>query len=356
MMTPSSPNSNFPPLKNDLLLQALHGKDVPRPPVWMMRQAGRHLPEYMKLREKYSFFERVETPELACEITMQPIRRYKPDAAIIFSDILVVLQALGLEVTLVPGQGPRLPDPVQTPEAALALQTPDVADRLHYVMEALRLTRHELNGEAALIGFAGAPWTLFCYMVEGRGSKDFSRAKAFYWQHPEAARHALRIITETTIAYLKGQIAAGAQAVQVFDSWSGLLSPEDFTEIAYPYLKQISDAITEVPVILYAKGSWYALEGLTQRSGAAALGVDWCITPEKARELTGGRITLQGNFDPARLLSTPEEITRLTRRMIDRFGARRYIANLGHGILPFVPIENARAFIEAVKNWTPEEG
>lgn len=344
----------FPELKNDLLLKALRGEKVERPPVWMMRQAGRYLPEYMELRAKYSFFERVETPGLACEITMQPIRRFAPDAAIIFSDILVVLQAMGVEVTLNPGEGPRIPKPVSTPEQAFALAVPDVHDRLHYVMEALTLTRHALAGEATLIGFAGAPWTLFCYLVEGRGSKDFAKAKAFYFQHPEAAKHVLSVIAETTIRYLNAQIAAGAQAVQVFDSWSGLLSPEDFNEIAFPYLKQISDAITEVPLILYPKGSWYALEGVAYRTKAAALGVDWCITPEYARQLTRNEITLQGNFDPARLLSSPADITRQVHRMIDRFGAQRYIANLGHGILPFVPVDHARAFFEAVKSWQPK--
>jgi len=342
---------SFPELKNDLLLKALKGEPVERPPVWMMRQAGRYLPEYMKLREKYSFFERVETPELACEITMQPIRRYQPDAAIIFSDILVVLQALGLEVTLNPGEGPRLPNPVKTPEDAFKLSVPDVEDRLHYVMEALTLTRHALNGEATLIGFAGAPWTLFCYLIEGRGSKDFAKAKAFYWQYPEASKHALQVISDTTIRYLKAQIQAGAQVVQVFDSWAGLLSAEDFNTIAFPYLKEISDAITEVPVILFAKGSWYALEGLSYRTNASGLGVDWCVTPEYARQAVGDNITLQGNFDPSRLLSHPDEITRLVHRMISRFGAQRYIANLGHGILPYVPVDHAKAFFDAVKSW-----
>ncbi len=343
--------NNFPEHKNDLILKALRGEEVERPPVWMMRQAGRYLPEYMKLREKYTFFERVETPDLATEITMQPIRRFKPDAAIIFSDILVVLQALGLEVTLNPGEGPRLPNPVDSPEKALSLSVPDVEDRLHYVMEALTMTRRELNGEATLIGFAGAPWTLFCYMIEGRGSKDFARAKAFFWQHPEAARHAIDVITETTIRYLNAQIKAGAQVVQVFDSWSGLLSPEDFNEIAFPSLKKISDEVTGAPMILYPKGSWYALEALSYRTKAAGLGVDWCITPEYAREATRNNITLQGNFDPSRLLAHPDDITRLVHRMIDRFGAQRYIANLGHGILPFIPVDHAGAFFDAVKSW-----
>jgi uroporphyrinogen decarboxylase len=342
--------NNFPVMKNDLLLRALRGEEVKRPPVWMMRQAGRYLPEYMELRRKHSFFERVETPELATEITMQPIRRFAPDAAIIFSDILVVPQAIGSHVTLEEGEGPRIHNPIRTAEDALACAVPDVEDRLHYVMEALTLTRHALGGEASLIGFAGAPWTILCYMVEGRGSKDFGKAKAFCYTHPQAAEHLLQVITKTTIRYLKAQVEAGAQAVQVFDSWSGLLSPEDFNLLAFPWLKKISDELAPLaPVILYAKGSWYALEGLKQRTKAAALGVDWTVTPEYARQATGNAITLQGNLDPSKLLGRVDEIVRQTRRMVERFGVRRYIANLGHGITPNVPVENARAFFETVK-------
>lgn len=344
--------SRFPELKNDLFLRALRGEVVDRPPVWMMRQAGRYLPEYMELRKKYTFFERVETPELAAEITIQPIDRIGSDAAILFSDILVIPQALGFEVTMNPGEGPRLPKPISTVDDALALTVPDVADRLHYIMEAITLTRQELNGRVPLIGFAGAPWTIFCYMIEGKGSKDFSLAKKFYYQHPEAAKHVLSIITDTTIAYLKAKVDAGAQAIQVFDSWSGLLSPEDFTEIAFPYLKKISESITEVPVILFAKGSWYALEGLTQRTNASALSVDWTISPEYAREATGNRITLQGNFDPSRLLTPIPELKRMVTRMIDRFGKDKYIVNLGHGILPHIPVDHAKAFVDAVKEYS----
>ena len=338
-------------MQNDLLLKALRGEKVDRPPVWMMRQAGRYLPEYQVLRKKYSFFERVETPELAAEITLQPIDRFGPDAAIIFSDILVIPQALGFEVTMNEGEGPRLPNPVRTADQAFAVQIPDVVHHLHYVMEAIRITRERLAGRATMIGFAGAPWTILCYMVEGKGSKDFSRVKQFCYTEPEAARHLLDVITKTTITYLKAQISAGAQTVQVFDSWAGLLGPEDFSEWAFPYLKEISDAITEAPVILYPKGSWYALERLSIKTTAAAIGIDWTVSPEYARNATRNEITLQGNFDPSKLMLPPNEIKSGVKRMIDRFGTQRYIVNLGHGILPNIPVDNARAFIDAVKEY-----
>lgn len=344
-------SKNFPALKNDLLLRALRGEEVERPPVWMMRQAGRYLPQYMKIREKYSFFERVETPELACEITIQPIDELEPDAAIIFSDILTVPQALGIDVELVSGKGPVLHNPIASVDDAFSIISEDVPEKLNHVMESITLTRNELNGRVPLIGFAGAPWTLFCYMVQGEGSKNFDKAKAFLYQHPNAARHVLKELTRATIDYLKAQIEAGAQAVQIFDSWAGLLGPEDFNEWAMPWLMEIADEIEEVPVILFAKGSWYALERLSFRSNAAALGIDWTITPEYAREATRNRLTLQGNLDPTKLLGPTDEIQRQTKRMIDRFGKDKYIANLGHGILPNVPVDHARAFIDTVKEY-----
>src|SRR5699024_10637328 len=229
-------NKSFPKLKNDLLLRALCGETVERPPVWMMRQAGRYLPQYMKLRKKYSFFERVETPELACEITLQPIDELEPDAAIIFSDILTIPQALGIDVDLVKSKGPVMGNPIRTVDDAFAIFAEDIPQRLNHVMEAITLTRRELNGRVPLIGFAGAPWTLFCYMVQGQGSKNFAKAKAFLHQQPDAARHVLKELTKATISYLKAQIEAGAQAVQLFDSWSGLLSPDDFNQWALPYI------------------------------------------------------------------------------------------------------------------------
>src|SRR6056297_1228220 len=343
---------SFPELKNDLFLKALKGEEVERPPVWMMRQAGRYLPQYMKLRKKYTFFERVETPELACEITIQPIDELEPDAAIIFSDILTIPQALGIDVDLVKGKGPVMDNPIRSVDDAFSILAEDIPEKLNHVMEAITLTRKELNGRVPLIGFAGAPWTLFCYMVQGEGSKNFAKAKAFMYQHPDAAKHVMKELTKATIDYLQAQIDAGAQAVQLFDSWAGLLGPEDFNEWAMPYLMEITQSIKDVPVILFAKGAWYALERLSFKSGAAALGIDWTIAPEFAREKTRNEITLQGNFDPTNLLAPISEIEKKTRRMIDRFGTQRYIANLGHGILPHVPVDHARAFVDTVKNYS----
>ncbi len=338
-------------LKNDLLLKALRGEGVPRPPVWMMRQAGRYLPEYMKLREKYDFFTRVQTPELACEITLQPIDIIGPDAAIIFSDILVIPQALGVEVLLEEGKGPWLPKTISSQADINTLQVNEAVERLNYVYKAISLTKKELNGKAPLIGFAGAPFTILCYMVEGKGSKTFDKAKQFCFTQPALAHELLQKITDVTIAYLKQQVKAGADCVQVFDSWSGMLSTHDFAKFALSYLIRISDALSPLcPVILFPKGSWYALKELSETS-ASAIGVDWTITPSFAREQTSNKITLQGNFDPSKLLMAPKEIQKVVRKMIDEFGVQRYIANLGHGILPNIPVENAKAFVDAVKNY-----
>ncbi|HVZ56447.1 MAG TPA: uroporphyrinogen decarboxylase [Chitinophagaceae bacterium] len=339
-------------LKNDLLLKALQGQSVERPPVWMMRQAGRYLPDYIRLREKYDFFTRVQTPELAAEITLQPVDQVGVDAAILFSDILVIPQAMGLEVQMEEGRGPLLPRTIRTRQDIEALADTGAAERLDYVMKALALTKKELNGRVPLIGFAGAPWTILCYMVEGRGSKTWERAKQFAYTQPDLAHLLLQKITTLTIEYLRAQVRAGADTVQVFDSWAGALGPGDFRALAQPYLLQIAEALhREAPVILFPKGSWYALEDLS-RSAAAGIGLDWCITPQVARQLTGGRITLQGNFDPARLLAPIPEIRRAVREMIDGFGPQRYIANLGHGITPGVPVDHARAFVDAVKEYT----
>ena len=289
-------------LKNDLLLRALRQEKVERPPVWMMRQAGRYLPDYMKLRAKYDFFTRVQTPELAAEITLQPIQQVGVDAAIIFSDILVIPQAMGIEVLMEEGKGPLLPNVIKNQKDIDALVTDDVEEKLSYVTKALSITKQELNGRVPLIGFAGAPWTILCYMVEGKGSKTWEKAKQFCFTQPEMAHLLLQKITNATITYLKAQAKAGADVVQVFDSWSGCLSPEDFQRFAQPYLMQIADALREdAPVILFPKGSWYALKELSEGS-ASALGVDWCISPQMARALTSGKIALQGNFDPAKLL------------------------------------------------------
>jgi len=338
-------------LKNDLLLRALRKEKVERPPVWMMRQAGRYLPDYIKLREKYDFFTRVQTPELATEITLQPVQQVGVDAAIIFSDILVIPQAMGLEVLMEEGKGPLLPHIIRTQKDIDALTTDNVEDNLNYVTKALTLTKQELNGRVPLIGFAGAPWTILCYMIEGKGSKTWEKAKQFCYTQPGLAHQLLQKITDITIKYLKAQAKAGADVLQVFDSWSGCLSPEDFKIFAQPYLIEIADALKNIaPLILFPKGSWYALKDLSE-SSASGLGLDWCISPKIARELTGNKITLQGNFDPAKLLMPVSEIKKAVNKMIDEFGVQNYIANLGHGITPNVPVENAKAFVEAVKEY-----
>lgn len=338
-------------IKNDLFLRALKGEMVERPPVWMMRQAGRYLPEFMELKKKYDFFTRCQTPELAAEITVQPIRRYGMDAAILFSDILVIPQAMNVEVQMKEGIGPWLPNPIRSQADVDKCIVPDINESLGYVMEAIKLTKEMLNEEIPLIGFAGAPWTILCYMVQGQGSKTYDKAKHFCFTQPEAAHQLLQKITDTTILYLKEKVKSGVDVVQLFDSWGGMLSPSDYQEFSWKYLNQIIEALKDdAPVIVFAKGCWYALEDMA-KSNASALGVDWTITPEKARLFTGEKITLQGNFDPTRLYSPPKEIKRMVKEMIDAFGKDQYIVNLGHGILPDVPLDNAKAFIDAVKEY-----
>lgn len=338
-------------LQNDLLLRTLRGEQTERTPVWMMRQAGRYLPEYMVLREKYGFFERCQTPELAAEITIQPVDIVGVDAAILFSDILVVPQAMGLEVQLIESKGPFLPDPIKTVDDLKRLRVPDVEESLGYVYSAIKLIKQELNERVPLIGFAGAPWTLLCYMVQGKGSKTFDEAKAFCYQQPEVAHQLLQMITDTTIAYLKGQVKAGADVVQIFDSWGGLLSPADFENLSLKYIRQIVAALKdEVPTIIFAKGAWHSLETMAA-TGAHGLGIDWCIDPKLARQFAGNNVTLQGNFDPAKLLSPIPVIEKEVKAMLAAFGPGRHIANLGHGILPNVPVDHARAFVDTVKNY-----
>jgi uroporphyrinogen decarboxylase len=342
-------------LKNDLLLRVLRGEFVERPPVWMMRQAGRYLPEYMALRDKYGFFERCQTPELACEITIQPVDIIGVDAAILFSDILVVPQAMGLKVELIESKGPILPDPVKTIKDFERIQVPDVNETLQYVFDAIKLTKKELNDRVPLIGFAGAPWTILCYMVQGKGSKTFDNAKAFCYTQPAMAHRLLQMITDTTIAYLKEQVKAGADVIQVFDSWGGLLGPDDFENLSLKYTRQIINALkNDILTIIFAKGAWHSLESMAE-TGANGLGFDWCITPQMARQLAGDKITLQGNLDPAKLLSPILVLKKEVRKMLDDFGGQKHIANLGHGILPNVPVDHAKAFVETVKEYKNEK-
>ena len=338
-------------LKNDLFLRALRGETVSRPPVWMMRQAGRYLPEFLEIRNKYDFFTRCRTPELASEITMQPIKRFGMDAAILFSDILVVPQAMNLEVQMKPEFGPYIPNPIRDQKGIDNLIAPDVNESLDYVFQAIKASKEKLNNEIPLIGFAGSPWTILCYMVQGQGSKTFDEAKKFCFSSPAEAHNLLQKITDTTINYLKGKVNAGVDAVQIFDSWGGLLSPSDYQEFSWKYIQQIIDFLKDsAPVIVFGKGCWFALKEMSE-SGDSALGVDWTCSARNARYLSGGNITLQGNFDPSRLLSPPSEIKRMVLKMIDEFGKDKYIVNLGHGILPGIPLENVKAFIDSVKEY-----
>lgn len=338
-------------IKNDLFLKALNNETVERPPVWMMRQAGRYLPEFMAIKEKYDFFTRCKTPELASEITVQPIRIIKPDAAILFSDILVVPQAMGIQVELQDNIGPVLPNPIRKASDVDHVFVPDINETLGYVMDAIDMTREKLDNEVPLIGFAGSPWTIFCYAVEGKGSKSFDKAKGFCFSNPVAAHQLLQKITDTTILYLKEKVKHGVNAVQVFDSWGGMLSPADYTEFSWQYINQIVEALAdETKVIVFGKGCWFALNDMS-KSKAAAIGVDWTCSPRNARYLTGGKKTLQGNFDPSRLLSPIPVIKKMVHEMIDEFGKDNYVVNLGHGILPNIPVDHAKAFVEAVKEY-----
>ena len=338
-------------IQNDLFLRALKGETVERPPVWMMRQAGRYLPDFMKLKAKYDFFTRCQTPELATEITIMPIDQVGTDAAILFSDILVVLQAMNIEVEMKPEVGPWIPTPIRSEKELNEVIVPDAEVALGYVIDAVKMTKQALNDRVPLIGFAGSPWTLLCYAVQGQGSKNFDIAKAFCFSQPELAHRLLQMITDTTIDYLKAKVAAGVDAVQLFDSWGGLLSPEDYNIFSWPYIQQIVTALkNDIPVIVFGKGCWFALHDMA-KSGASALGVDWTCSARNARYLSGGQITLQGNFDPSRLLSPIPTIKSEVKKMIDGFGKDRYIVNLGHGILPNIPVDHAKAFVDAVKSY-----
>ncbi len=336
-------------LRNDLILRAARGEHVERTPVWLMRQAGRILKEYRAVRDKAGdFITLVTTPELAAEVTIQPVDILGVDAAILFSDILVVPEAMGLPYVMDEGKGPRFPEVVRTMDDLKRIRVPDVADALHYVPAAIKLVKHELNGRVPLIGFAGAPWTIFCYMTEGKGSKTFSVARRSLYADPAFATALMDRITNTTIAYLKLQIAAGADMVQVFDSWAGVLDAQTYRTFAIPCLKRICEAITEVPVTIFAKDAWFATSDIAALP-CATVGLDWAQDPQWARGIVGPDRTLQGNLDPCVLYADAATIRRETARMLDAFGAQRHIANLGHGVYPDTPVDGVRRFIDTVK-------
>ena len=334
-------------LQNDLLLRAARGEKTDRTPVWLMRQAGRVLPEYRKVREKAKDFKvMVKTPELATEVTIQPVDILGVDAAIIFSDILVIPEAMGLNYEMEESKGPVFPRTIKSIADLRDLHVAQ-ADELSYVTDAIKLTKKELNGRVPLIGFAGAPWTILSYMIEGRGSKTFSQAKKVLYTQPELAHQLLEMITASTINYLKGQVAAGADIIQLFDSWAGVLSPEQYAEFALPYIEKICAAITEVPKIVFAKGAFFA-RGAMNNVSCQIVGLDWNMEIKESRQLMPGKV-LQGNLDPCALYGTLADVKRETTAMLDAFGPGYHIANLGHGLYPDIEVDKVKCFVNTVK-------
>ena len=353
----------LPTLKNDRLLRALRREPVDTTPVWVMRQAGRYLPEYRATRAKAGSFMALATnPELACEVTLQPLQRYALDAAILFSDILTIPDAMGLGLSFAQGEGPQFARPVRTRADVQRLGVPDMHSELRYVMDAVRLIRSELAGRVPLIGFSGSPWTLACYMVEGEGSRDFATAKAMCWEEPALAHQLLETLARSVVAYLSAQAAAGAQALMIFDTWGGMLGPAAFREFSLRYLAQIaaglkSDAhARDVPLILFSKGANAHLADMAG-TGCAALGVDWTIDLADARQAVGGKVALQGNLDPAVLRASPDVIRREVRRVLDSYGDRPgHIFNLGHGITPEVDPEHVKVLVDEVHAYSRRPG
>lgn len=354
-------NQNFAQLKNDLLLRAARGERVERPPCWIMRQAGRYLPEYHEVKNGRDFFETCRDAEIASEITIQPVRRYAGllDAAIIFSDILVIPQAMGMKVEMVEGHGPSFPEPLRTVDDLVKVldYEVDVLKELDWAFRAITLTRKKLDGQVPLFGFCGGPWTLLVYMTEGGGSRLFRFAKTWINEHPDWSHKLLQKITDVAIEFLAQQVVAGAQILQVFESWGGELSSDDFDEFSLPYLKEIAAkvpkrlaelGVTEnIPMIVFAKGSWYALDKLCG-AGYNAVSLDWLWNPKEATKINDGRVTLQGNFDPGAIYGTNENITKKVEKMIKGFGGgkQHYIVNFGHGTHPFMDTEKIRFFLE----------
>jgi uroporphyrinogen decarboxylase len=344
-------------IKNDLLLKALNLEETNRTPVWVMRQAGRYLPEYRKVRKQAgSFMDMARNPELVCEVTLQPLRRYPLDAVIIFSDILTIPDAMGLGLEFIPGRGPIFKSPISSEKDVDKLPNIDVGTDLKYVMDGLSLTSKTLDFEVPLLGFAGSPWTLMTYMVEGGSSKTYSKAKALIYNSPNVAHKLLQKITDSTIHYLNAQIESGANAVQVFDSWGGVLSPDIYERFSLKYLDQIVKGVKaknpNTPVILFSKGVQKNLS-LMAETGANCLGVDWTTDLAYARELTKGKVALQGNMDPAVLFADETIIRAEVKKVLTSFGeGKGHIFNLGHGMQPEMKPENLGIMIDAVREYS----
>jgi uroporphyrinogen decarboxylase len=343
------------PLKNDRLLKALLREPVDVTPVWLMRQAGRYLPEYRATRAKAgSFMDLCTNPELACEVTLQPLERFPLDAAILFSDILTIPDAMGLGLYFEEGEGPRFKRPLRTAADVAALGVPDPEDSLRYVMDAVRVIRRELHGRVPLIGFSGSPWTLATYMVEGGSTKTYSLVKGMLNGAPQTMHRLLDTIARSVTAYLNAQVAAGAQALMIFDTWGGVLTPQDYRDFSLQYMQQIVSGLTReadgrrVPVILFTKGGGQWLEAMAD-TGCDALGLDWTTDIGEARRRVGERVALQGNLDPAVLYAPPAVIHDKVGEILAAFGSGSgHVFNLGHGINPDVNPEHAAALVEAV--------
>jgi uroporphyrinogen decarboxylase len=348
-------------LKNDRFLRALWREPVDVTPVWMMRQAGRYLPEYRATREQAGdFMTLCKTPDLACEVTLQPLRRYAFDAAILFSDILTIPDALGLDLYFVSGEGPKFRHTITSPEAVEKLPDVDMADALSYVTDAVALIRRELNGSVPLIGFSGSPWTLATYMIEGGGSKDFRLAKSFLYNHPEAMHQLLDKLADCVTDYLNAQIRAGAQAVQIFDTWGGILTPTAYQDFSLRYMEKIvANLIKEsegrkIPAILFTKNGGQWLESMAS-TGCQALGLDWTTDIGNARQRVGNKVALQGNMDPSILYASPDSIRAEVKRILTSFGpGEGHVFNLGHGITPEVNPDHVSAFVDAVHEYSAE--
>jgi uroporphyrinogen decarboxylase len=339
-------------MRNDLYIKAHYGESIPRYPVWLMRQAGRILPEYRAVRQKLSGFkELVETPSLAAEVTLQPVDILGVDAAILFSDILVVPDAMGLTYEMIEQRGPFFPQTIRSEQQLTLLdENPDVLDRLSYVFEAIKLTKKELNNRVPLIGFAGAPWTIFCYMVEGKGSKTFSESRKLLYTNPQLAHELLERITDFTIEYMRQQQLSGVDALQLFDSWAGILGHDQYTEFGLKYVHKIASAFRGFPFTIFSKGAVASLPEIAKIE-STAIGLDWNMDILETRNLVGETRTLQGNLDPCLLYAKDSIIIKETNKLLDSFKSQRHIVNLGHGVYPDVDPEKVKILIKTVKDY-----